>query len=105
MSTRRSYTAAFKLESASLVLDQSYSIQEACEAMGVGCTAMRRWVNQLKAERQGETPQGSHALTESQQRIQALEAKVKKLEREKDILKKASALLMSDLYHSMFKFW
>jgi transposase len=98
MSKRRNYTTEFKHEAASLVLDQTYSTSEACEAMGVGPTAMRRWVTQLKAERHGVTPQGSRAITADQQKIQALQARVKKLEREKEILKKASALLMSDAY-------
>ena len=64
--------------------------------MGVGESAMRRWVKQLKAERGGITPSGSKALTVEQQRIQELQADNQRLEREKDILKKATALLMSD---------
>ena len=99
MGKRRHFTPEFKREAGGLVVDQGYSIKEACEAMGVGETAMRRWVKQLKAERGGTTPKGSRAITPEHQRIQELEAKVKKLEREKDILKKASALLMSDLYN------
>ena len=51
--SRRSFSIEFKVEAASLVLDQQYSITEACEAVGVGETAMRRWVGQLKKERQG----------------------------------------------------
>jgi len=98
MSKRKNYTPEFKQEAASLVLDQTYSIPEACEAMGVGLSAMRRWVKQLKAERTGITPEGSKAITPEQQKIQALEAQIKKLEREKSILKKASALLMSEAY-------
>ena len=98
MSKRKAYTTEFKHEAASLVLDQSYSIQEACKAMGVGLSAMRRWVTQLKAEREGITPDGSKAMTPDQQKIQELESQIKKLEREKSILKKASALLMSEAY-------
>lgn len=98
MSKRKSYTPEFKQEAAGLVLDQAYSIQEACDSMGVGLSAMRRWVKQLKAERTGITPEGSKAITPDQQTIQALEAQIKKLEREKSILKKASALLMSEAY-------
>lgn len=49
---------------------------------------MRRWVQQLQLERQGITP--------DQQRIQELEARIDRLEREKAILKKATALLMSE---------
>ena len=96
MTTRKTFSAEFKLEAAGLVLDQGYKISEASQAMGVGHTALRRWVAQLSLERNGGTPQGSKALTPEQRRIQELEAKVKKLEREKDILKKASALLMSE---------
>ncbi|MDX2481036.1 MAG: transposase, partial [Desulfuromusa sp.] len=50
---RRSFTKEFKHEAASLVVDQSYSMSEACRAMGVGLTAMRRWVLQLQGERNG----------------------------------------------------
>ena len=45
---------------------------------------MRRWVDQLRLERSGVTPQ-SKALTPEQQKIQELEAKVNRLEREKAI--------------------
>lgn len=92
---RRSFSPAFKREAASLVLDQNYSVTEACTAMGVGPTAMRRWVEQLQQERAGNTPK-SKAMTPEQQRIQELEARIRKIERENDILKKATALLMSD---------
>lgn len=92
---RPRYSAEFKNEAASLVLDKEYTISEACEAMGVGYTAMRRWVNQLDSERGGTTPTAK-AITSEQQKIQALEARIKQIEWEKDILKKATALLMSD---------
>lgn len=93
---RRSFTSQFKHDAASLVVDQGYTVQEACEAVNVGQTVMRRWVTQLELERKGRTPTRSKALTPEQQRIQELEQQVRKLEREKEILKKATALLMSD---------
>jgi len=83
------------MEAASLVVDQGYSLPEANRAVDVGETALRRWVNQLRAERDGVTPE-SKALTPEQQKIQELEARINRLEREKAILKKATALLMSD---------
>jgi len=92
---RRTFSADFKLEAAALVLDRGYSCQEAGKAVGVGETAIRRWVEQLRAERGGITPQ-SKALTPEQQKIQALEARIQRLELEKSILKKATALLMSE---------
>lgn len=98
--SRRSYSSEFKRESASLVIDQGYSIQEGTQATGVGETALRRWVNQLREERAGQTATTSKAITPEQQKIQALEAKIKRIEREKEILKKATALLMSDTMRS-----
>ncbi len=92
---RRTFSSEFKMEAASLVLDQEYSIPEASRSMDVGETALRRWVEQLRLERAGSTPM-SKALTPEQQKIQELEARISRLEREKSILKKATALLMSD---------
>jgi transposase len=92
---RRTFSTEFKLEAANLVLEQDYSIPEAARALDVGETAIRRWVMQLQEERHGGTPK-SKALTPEQQKIQELEARVNRLEREKSILKKATALLMSD---------
>ena len=92
---RRSFSTEFKREAAGLVVDQGYSMTEACRSLDVGETALRRWVDQLKVERGGVTPK-TMALTPEQQRIQELEKQVNRLEREKTILKKATALLMSD---------
>jgi len=92
---RRAYTAEFKAEAAGLILDQGYTYTEACRSLEVGASALRRWVTQLEAERGGGTP-SSPALTPEQQKIQALEKQVKRLELEKSILKKATALLMPD---------
>jgi transposase len=92
---RRSFTTEFKLEAAQLVTEQGYSIVQASRSLGVGQSAMRRWVKQLKQEHSGITPK-SKALTPEQQRIKELEARIDRLEREKTILKKATALLMSE---------
>ena len=93
--SRPTFSTEFKNDAAKLVLDHGYSIAAACKAVGVGDTALRRWVSQLDAERAGVTPQ-SKAMTPEHRRIQELEAKIKHLEWEKDILKKATALFMQD---------
>lgn len=72
---RRSFTPKFKREAASLVLDQGYSCIEAARSLRLVGSALRRWVNQLQAERGGFTPAGK-ALMPEQQRIQELEARV-----------------------------
>ncbi len=92
---RPNFSPEFRLESAQLVVDQGYKVREAAEAMGVGKSTMDKWVRQLRAERKGESPKAA-PMTEEQRRIRELEKQVKQLEMEKEILKKASALLMSD---------
>jgi len=92
---RRSFTAKFKLEAASLVVDQGYSVPEASRSLDAGETVFCRRVQQLQSKRCGSTSI-SKALTPEQQKIQELEARINRLEREKDILKKATALLMAN---------
>ena len=77
------------------MLDQDYSYPQACESLGIGETALRRWAHQLRDERGGITPVAK-AMTSEQRRIQDLEKRIRQLELEKTILKKATALLMSD---------
>ena len=92
---RRSFNADFKREAANLVLKEGYSVAEAGRSLDIGETALRRWIDQLRGERLGVTPKAK-AFTDEQRRIQELEAQVRRLEQEKSILKKATALLMSD---------
>lgn len=98
--TRRTFSSEFKLESAQLVVDQNYTVKAAAEAIGVGQSTLEYWIRQLRQERQGQTPTAS-ALTPDQRRIQALEKQLRKVEQEKEILKKATALLMSDSLNTL----
>lgn len=84
---RPNFSPEFRLEAAQLVLQQGYSVREAAEAMGVGKSTMDKWVRQLRSERQG-IPSKATPMTEEQQRIRELEKLVKRLEMEKEILKK-----------------
>ena len=60
--------------------------------MNVALSSMQRWVAQYRNEIKGITPQ-ARAISPEQQRIQALEAQIKQLKRDNDLLKKASACL------------
>lgn len=93
--TRPTFSPEFRLEAAQLVVDQSRSIREAADAMGVGKSTMDKWVRQLRSERDGKSPQGA-PMTADQRRIRELEKQLRRVEEEKEILKKATALLMSD---------
>lgn len=89
------FSPEFQLESAKLVLDQNYTPTEAANAMNVGVSTMTRWVRQLKDERQGK-PTKAAPMTPEQIEIRELKKKLQRIEIENEILKKATALLMSD---------
>ena len=69
--------------------------------MGVSQSTMEYWVRGLRSECAGSTPK-RQALTPEQRKIQELERKLRRVEEEKEILKKATDLLMSD---SLNNFW
>ncbi|AAX66603.1 transposase insN [Salmonella enterica subsp. enterica serovar Choleraesuis str. SCSA50] len=96
---KRNFSAEFKRESAQLVLDQNYTVAAAASAMDVGLSTMTRWVKQLRDERQGKIPKAS-PITPEQIEIRELKKKLQRIEMENDILKKATALLMSDSLNS-----
>jgi transposase len=73
----------FRQEVAELVVDKNYFIREAAEAMGVGKSTVDKWARQLRQERNGSD-------------VKALPISEERLTMEKEILKKATALLMSD---------
>lgn len=99
MQERKSYSQEFKLRAASMVLDDSCSITEVCISLEVGSTALRRWVDQVRRERQGKSVGGTRAIIEDRREVHELKARIKQLETETEILKKATALLLLDPGH------
>ncbi len=95
----RNFSPEFRLESAQLVVDQNYTVRAAAEAMNVGVSTMDKWVRQLRQERNGESTKAT-PMTPDQLKIRELENRIRRIEMEKDILKKATALLMSDSLNS-----
>ena len=92
---RPNFSPEFRLEAALLVVDQGYTVRDAAEAMGVGKSTMDKWVRQLREEQGGKSPKAT-PMTPEQRKILELEKKIKRIEEENEILKKATALLMSD---------
>jgi transposase-like protein len=81
------FSVEFKREAADLVLKQNYSFIEACRSLGVGESALRRWVDQLQRER-ADVNLHSKDLMPEQQKIQEVEARISRVEPEKSILKR-----------------
>ena len=93
--TRATYTPEFRLEAAKLVTEHDYSIREASEAMNVSKGSIEGWVARLRKESNGIIGKGT-PLTPEQREIRDLKKQIKRKELENEILKKATALLMSD---------
>jgi len=98
--TRPTFSPEFRLEASPLVVDQNYTVIAAAKAMNVGISTMAKWVAQLKQERQGKPYAAATPMTPDQLKIRELEKRIARIEMEKEILKKATALLMSDSLNS-----
>ncbi len=97
---KRNFTPEFRLEAALLVVEQNDSITEAANAMEVGKSTMDKWVRQLRDERNGGKSKAT-PITPRLLKIRELERKINRMERENDILKKATALLVSDSLNNL----
>ena len=93
------FSPEFRLETAQLVVDNGYTQQAAAKAMGVGYSTISKWVKQLREERKGIKLKAT-PMTAEQIEIRELKKRIERIELEKEILKKATALLMSDSLNS-----
>jgi len=93
---RRSFDTNFKLEVVKMITEQGLSIQNVCQSMSLGPTAVRRWVEQYSAEQSGQPGIGK-PLTPEPQRIRQLEQENRQLRGDVEVLKKASAIFVREL--------
>jgi len=93
---RRAFDDSFKLEVVKMIKDQGLTVQQVARDLGIGETAIRRWVQQYEAEVLGQTGIGK-PLTAEQQRIRQLELENRQLKMDNDILKKATAFFAREL--------
>ena len=90
MAKRRTYTHEFKAEAVKLVTEQGRSIAEAAKSLGLGEDLLRKW--KQAAEAHGEQAFPGHGNPPAlEEELRRLRADVKRLQMERDILKKATA--------------
>jgi transposase len=95
MNTRKKYSKEFKLDAVSLVTEQGYSRSEAARSLEINATMLGRWVKAYESD-DGQAFRGNGKLTPEQEEIRKLKVQVKKLEMEKDILKKATVFFAAE---------
>jgi len=93
-SKRRSFSPEFKAEVADLILAHGRSVSDVCREMDLGESAVRRWVRQAQVD-QGDGPEGSLTTAEREELAQ-LRRDVKRLQMERDILKKATVFFAKE---------
>lgn len=95
MVTRKQYSKEFKLDAVSLVKDQDYNRSEAARSLGINSGMLGRWVKESSSDN-GQDFRGNGQLTPEQKELRTLKAQVKRLQMEKDILKKATVFFAAE---------
>jgi len=89
------YTDEFKDQAARLVIVEGRSFKDVATSLGVDPSSLRHWVRLAKAA--GVRPRDSALATaDPGKRIRDLEAQVRRLEMEREILKKAAAYFATE---------
>ena len=89
MSNRR-YTEEFKAEAVKQITERGYSVKEVSERLGVSVKSMYTWLREAKGSSK------DRKLDTTRQEIARLKADLKRVEEERDILKKATAFFAKE---------
>jgi len=95
MTTRKRYSKEFKLDAVSLITEQNYSRAEAARSLGLPANMLSRWAKEVQRP-EGQAFRGNGKLTAEQEENRKLKAQVKRLEMEKEILKKATVFFAAE---------
>ena len=92
---RRRFTQEFKDDAVSLVIEQAYSCAEVGRRLGVSENNVNRWVRLYRDQHEGTSTDG---LTRDQleAELKRLRKENKRLEMEREILKKAAAFFANE---------
>ena len=87
MSNQR-YSPEFRDEAVRQILDRGYSVNEVSERLGVSAHSLYKWV---KAVKPAPEKQRDEELLKARREILKMKASLRRVEEERDILKKAAA--------------
>lgn len=90
---RRQYDSEFKKQAVKLCLEDGKTVSEVADHLGINRDLLYHWRKQMQKKGELAFPgNGKQLLTSEQQRIKDLEKRLKDVEMERDILKKALAI-------------
>ncbi len=85
---RRSYDKEFKISAVKMILEEGISTAEVSRDLGVNKNSLYKWKREYISEQQQAFP-GKGRMKPEEEEISKLRKQVKRLEMERDILKKA----------------
>jgi transposase len=93
--TRRKFVPEFKDDAVSLVIDQGYSCAEVARRLGVPENNINRWVRKHRERNASQSADGL-SREELEAELKRLRKENKRLEMEREILKKAAAFFANE---------
>ena len=93
---RTTDTAGFKLQAVKMITEQHLSVTEVARRLGVPAKRLHEWKKVVREYGVGAFPGAGH-LTPQEDELRRLRAEVKRLEMERDILKKATAFFATQM--------
>jgi transposase len=91
---KRSFTAEQKAEAVKIVEQSGKSVSQVAREMGLTASALHKWVNQAKIDREG-SPTGQLTTAEREE-LSRLRRDLKRVEMERDFLKKVATFFAKD---------
>ena len=95
MPKRKRFSRQFKVDAVRLVIEQGYRVTEAARNLGIHPNMLSRWKRQLEAEGEDAFP-GKGQMTPEKEELHRLRKRVKQLEMDREILKKAAAFFAKE---------
>ena len=92
---RVKYTKEFKQDAVNLVIEQGYSANEAGRRLGVNQSNISRWVREHRRD-QKDLAEGGVPRKELEAEIRRLKKENQRLQMEREILKKATAIFAKE---------
>lgn len=86
--SNRKYTEEFKSEAIKQVTERGYSVKDVCARLGLSSKSLYLWLRQSRRTNGGQGKCGNEDLRGE---IARLKTELKRVEEERDILKKAAA--------------
>jgi transposase len=86
--SRQRYSPEFKDEAVRQVTDRGRPVVDVAERLGVSSHSLYKWVREARPSKDEKR---SDELLESKKEVQRLRAELRRVEEERDILKKAAA--------------